>query len=310
MSAQFRKITRMVSLLLALSLAGCLSFPGSAPAEDANAAAYTQAAETIVAELTQNAPQASPTSDEVQVTEVDEGLPPTATDEPLPPTSTPEPTETLPPTSTPEPTETPLPTVPPSPTLTFTATEPPEPNFILSYEDDFSASYGWPVDRLESARFHYTAGGYAINSSVKNDIIFAVRSDAFTDVRVDVSATTKSGPLDSYYGVVCRFINGGNYYLLAVGGDGWYGIGKKVLSQLQFLDQGMDTENIIHTAGVPNQIRADCIKDTLTLYVNGEKMLEVQDKEFTAGAIGLAVGNRTDFEVEILFDDFFVYEPE
>jgi hypothetical protein len=310
MSAQLRKITSIVSLLLVITLTGCLSLPGSAPAEDVNAAAYTQAAETIVAELTQNAPQVSPTSEGSDATPVEEQIPPTATEEPLPPTSTPEPTETLPPTSTPEPTETPFPTEPPTPTATYTPTEPTEPNFVLYYEDDFSASYGWPVDKMNSAKFHYTAGGYAINSSVKDDIIFAVRSDAFDDTRVDVSATTYSGSLDSYYGVVCRFINGGNYYILAVGGDGWYGIGKKVLSQLTFIEEGIDTESIIHTAGLSNEIRADCIKDTLTLYVNGEKMLEVQDKEFSAGAIGLGVGNRTNFEVEILFDDFAVYQPE
>ena len=63
---------------------------------------YTQAAETIVAELTQKAPQASPSPAVIAAL-------PSAT-ETLPPTSTSAPTETLPPTSTPRPTNTPEPT--------------------------------------------------------------------------------------------------------------------------------------------------------------------------------------------------------
>ncbi len=304
MSALYRKIIPILSLILALTLVGCSSLSGSEPTEDPNEISYTQAAETIVAALTQNAPQASPTSSE--------GIssPATATQETLPPSSTPLPTETLPPTSTPVPTDTPFPTETSPPTFTYTPTLPPQPSFFPLFEDDFEQRYGWPIERMESAEFLFTAGGYAIKSRVKNDLVFAVRSDAFADVRIDVDAKVASGPLDSYYGVVCRFMNGGNYYILAVGSDGWYGIGKKVLSQLHFIQEGNDVENIIYTAGLANRIRADCLKDSLSLYVNGEKMLEVIDAEFTAGSIGLVVGNRTDEEVQILFDNFALFEPE
>jgi len=304
MSVQYRKMTPVLSLILTLMLVSCAGISGSEPTEDPNEISYTQAAETIVAALTQNAPQMSPTSSEAA------SSPATAIQETLPPSSTPLPTETLPPTSTPVPTDTSYPTETAPPTFTFTPTTPPQPSFFPVFEDDFEQRYGWPVERMESAEFMFTAGGYAIKSSIKNDLVFAVRSDAYADVRIDVDAKVASGPLDSYYGVVCRFMNGGNYYILAVGSDGWYGIGKKVLSQLHFIQEGYDVENVIYTAGLPNRIRADCLKDSLSLYVNGEKMLEVTDTEFTAGSIGLVVGNRTDSEVQIIFDNFALFEPE
>jgi len=311
MSDHYRKISRILTIILVFMLAACQSITGDEPTEAPNDVSYTQAAETIVAALTENAPKASPTSDEVEKSPV------TATQVIIPPSSTPLPTETLPPTSTPIPTETVVDVVEmeiPTETLPLLDTSIPtslvQPNYLLAFEDDFQQRYGWPVEKMDSYELMYSPGGYTIKSRLKNDLIFAVRSDAYVDVRLDVDGIVTAGSNDSYYGVICRFMNGGNYYILAVGSDGWYGIGKKVLSQLQFIEEGVDTENIIYNAGVPNQIRAECIHDKLTLYINDEKMLEVFDKEFTAGRVGLVVGNRTDEEVSILFDNFAVYQPE
>jgi len=298
---------------MVVMLAACQSITGDEPTEAPNDISYTQAAETIVAALTENAPKASPTSDEI------EKSPATATKDVIPPSSTPLPTETLPPTSTLAPTETEvleteleidLPTETSLPTDVITPTTMIQPNYILAFEDDFRQRVGWPVESEVSFDLLFSPGGYTIKSRLKNDLIFSVRSDAYANVRVDVDGLVTAGSNDSYYGVICRFMNGGNYYILAVGSDGWYGIGKKALSQLRFIEEGHDTENIIYNAFVPNQIRAECIKDRLTLYINDEKMLEVFDNEFTAGKVGLVVGNRTDEEVSILFDNFAVYQPE
>ncbi len=309
MSDNYRKISRILTIILVVMLTACQSIIGDEPTEAPNDISYTQAAETIVAALTENAPKASPTSDEV------EKSPATATQEVIPPSSTPLPTETMPPTSTPSPTETEvlemeLPTETSLPIDEFTPTALIQPNYILAFEDDFRQRVGWPVENKESFDLMFSPGGYTIKSRLKNDLVFSVRSDAYANVRLDVDGLVTAGSNDSYYGVICRFMNGGNYYILAVGSDGWYGIGKKVLSQLQFIGEGVDTENIIYNAFIPNQIRAECIKDKLTLYINDEKMLEVFDNEFTAGRVGLVVGNRTDKEVSILFDNFAVYQPE
>jgi len=309
MSDHYRRVSGVI-IILVFMLAACQGITGDEPTEATNDISYTQAAETIVAALTENAPKASPISDEV------EKSPATATQEVLPPSSTPLPTETLPPTSTPAPTETEvlemeIPTETSLPTnISIPTSSLTQLNYILAFEDDFQQRYGWPVEKMETFELMFSPGGYTFKSRLKNDLVFAVRSDAYADVRLDVDGLVTAGSNDSYYGVICRFMNGGNYYILTVGSDGWYGIGKKVLSQLRFIEEGIDTENIIYNAGVPNRIRAECIKDKLTLYVNDEKMLEVFDKEFTAGRIGLVVGNRTDDEVSILFDNFALYEPE
>jgi hypothetical protein len=310
MHARTGKTVIVLFLVVVLSLAGCQSLVPQPPAEvpttspegeiPAEVLEYTRAVETISAQLTQNAAPAEP-----------EGLP--TTEEPLPPTSTPLPTDTPLPTEPPEPSDTPLPTNTPIPLESPTPTTPPtptEPTWTLAFSDDFTTSRFWVVDSGESFDLRYSAGGYAITNEVVNDIVFSVRTDQLSVMRVETTASFRKGALDSYYGVICNFYNGGNYYIFAVGADGWYGIGKKVTSQLTWMKEGMDTGGTVHTGAVPNKIRGDCTQGTLTLWVNDVQMASVKDTTFFGGAFGLGVGNRKGPMAEVLFDDFSVYIPQ
>jgi hypothetical protein len=278
--------------------------PADAPTQVPDLA-YTHAAETIIAELTANPPPAATQP------LPDAPAQPSPTDESLPPTSTPEPTNTPLPTDTLVPSDTPLPTNTPLPTASPTVTTPPEPNWQLAFEDDFETGVGWSVFKLESVRTHYTQGGYVIFNKIKKDVAWSVRSDQYDNTRVELLASRLSGPLDGgYYGVICRFADGGSYYFFAVGSDGWYGIGKRGVGKMEWLEEGHDTASIVHTGSAPNLIRADCVRNRLTLWVNGEKLIQVQDFSYSAGAVGLGVGTRSEFDYEVLFDDIAIYVPE
>jgi len=264
---------------------------------------YTQAAETISAELTLKAPQETPTilSEVVQAA--------TAT---LPPTSTPEPTETLPPTSTPEPTDTPEPTetaTPDVPTDTPTATNTPEPEFTLFFQDDLKSGF-WPTEKSDAFRMQYTMGGYMISNKVKRDIIYSVHDVPLGDVRVQVTGKRISGPLDGYYGLICNFVNGSNFYFLGVGVDGWYGIGLKQTGQLRFLTEGMDKSGAIKLGGMENDLRAECGQGILSLWVNGVQIASVTDRTLAAGSTGVGVGNRDTAGTEVLFQAFALFTPK
>jgi hypothetical protein len=322
MSNRFRNTVVFVFLMLALVLAGCTgsSKETQAPSAENKDLAYTQAAQTIVVDLTQNAP--------APATEVAMPAPasPTAPVEVLPPTSTPEPTKTPIPTDTPVPTETPLPSNTPTITATWTATKPPEPQFKLVYSDSFSGGF-WPKCEPNSqAILHYALGGYVVQNLVEQDMVYAVRRQLdleFSDLRIEVRASrvqeniggcdtrqglNQYGSIDGYYGVTCRFADGRNYYALVVGSDGWYGIGKKVMNVLTWMASGKDT-SLVHTGNASNLIRADCIGNKLTLWANGEKVAEVEDDTFSAGSFGFVVGTRDDAGYEALFDDLKVYVP-
>jgi hypothetical protein len=302
MPGKIWKLKILVGLSLVILLVGCqLSIPEKS-SEQIPDLAFTQAAQTIIAELTQNAPQeteqlASPTMNELELLA-------SMTAEPtLPSTSTPAPTET------PQPTEPPMPTVAVQPTNTPAPTNIPKPEFVLAFKDDFSSGIYWPIEKEGNVHLVYNANGYNISNYLDKEIAWSVRGEQYADVRVEVTASRVSGAMDGYYGIICQFTDVSHYYLFAVGSDGWYGIGIKQPGKLSFLNEGYNTD-VIYTGNAPNLIRADCLRGDLTLWANGTQLAHVQDKSYNAGAVGMAVGTRSEQEVVVVFDDFAVYVPE
>ncbi len=303
--------------LLVLVLSGCFggsktqtppSAPAGTPVEttavtptvDVNVA-YTQAAETIVAELEHSA---SPTGAMAQA--MPTGTP---TEPPLPPTSTPLPTNTPLPSDTPTPTNTPTVTNTPVPSVSPTSTLPPEPKWKFVSSDTLKTGF-WPRQEGETMSMHYKLGGYLITNDSPETFVWSARSDTYNGVRVEVTGRRVAGPIDGYYGIVCDFADAANYYLLAVGTDGWYGIGLKANGKLVFLAEGRDTTGAVGSGGAENALRADCMPGSLTLWSNGQRLVSIRDVTFTAGAIGLGVGNRKTGGMQALFKDFTIYEPE
>jgi len=275
--------------------------PPIATEEDLDAQ-YTQAAETIIAELTLNAP-------------------PTETLVPDVPKPTLTPTETLPPTSTPFPTKTPLVTNTPMPTATTGVVDQPtqqvsstadsiaELTFKLVYEDDFAWPQGFVDGSSDDFTFHYGMGGYVMLNKVRDDIVWSVRKTPYSDVRVEATGQRISGPRDGYFGVTCRHEDGSNYYALVVGSDGTYGIAKQLGGNLEFIKLEQDTQGRVHSGNGINHVRGDCIGSSLTLYANGHMLMEVEDTTFSAGSVGMAVGTRSREYYEVLYTYIAAYLP-
>ena len=66
----------------------------------------------------------------------------------------------------------------------------------------------------------------------------------------------------------------------------------------------------VNMGNAQNHIRADCIGDTLTLYVNGQQVSTVQDAAFTSGGdVGIFAGTYDTPGADIHFDNFVVTAP-
>jgi len=282
----------LVILAIAMVVAGCLGMPTPlSTSQEMVDLAFTMAAQTIVAEWTLTAPVASATFELSLLTST---LVPTN----IPtPSNTPIPTEIFPPTSFPSSSE----------TAVIQATQ--EQGLILEFEDDFQLHRGWVVQSGVEYDMRYVEGGYAILVSIPHGTIWSVRSPEYADVRLETTVSRNQGPEDGYYGVVCRHVNGSNYYYLVASPGGFYGIGKMSKGQSTWLDRGEDPSGTLLT-GSNDLIRGDCIGDTLTLYANAKILLQVQDTEFKTGEWGLAGGTRTGDGFEALFTKFNLYLPK
>jgi hypothetical protein len=272
-------------ILIAFVISSCQRQETPAPADEA---AYTQVAETVYAELTKNAPQTTQLL-----------LVPTATDTPAPPAMTA--TSTVPlPSSTPLPIFTPLPTSTPAQ---------PTPTPKLVFHDDFKYKTGWANQSGDDYGFGFYQGGYRIYVNILNAAIWSVRELTLDDVIVEVEASQLAGPLDGYYGAVCRFQNGSNYYALVISANNSFGIAKMKAGKFEFLQEGLAQPGVIQVGSVANQIHAECIGNTLTLYTNGQKLVEVQDSDFPTGSTGIVAGTRMKPGMVAFFDNIAVYQP-
>lgn len=173
--------------------------------------------------------------------------------------------------------------------------------------DDFSGKRGWFVELSSRYEIVFTQGGYRILAITKNNPVWSVRSFEQDDVRLEVDAVQLAGPTDGYYGLVCHHQDNENYYLLVVSLDGNFGIGKVKDNELRFLNFTNEYNQLLSSQG--NRLRADCVGDTLKLYVDGEHVLEARDDEFVSGGIGMVVGNRSTSGTDVLFDNFIAIKP-
>ena len=286
----------ILSLAFTLILAGCSRDATQVVQQvDTNAGALdTEIANTVIAQITQTAAAFT--------------LPPPPTASPeiiLPtPTSVPSTATVVPPTFTAVPVE-------PTSTLPATLTPRPEASGTRIWQDDFeSGEYWFTGSKEDSYTFEFLDGAYRIYNNMLGAIVWSIRGDTYTDIRLEVDVLRQKGPDDGYYGLICRYVDSKNYYALVIGSDATSKIAKMENSKLSFIQKGNIPDDFLNGKEEFNRLRADCIGSNLTLYVNDQKVIESQDSSFTSGDVGIGVGNQLiDAGIDVIFDNFEIWLP-
>ncbi len=207
-------------------------------------------------------------------------------------------TATPAPTLTPEPSPTPIPTpIPFSKTL---------------FKDNFSnSSSGWDRARNSKYTLEYKNNTYhvVINEQDAGQAIWI--SNKFKDVSVEVDTQETAGPSDGKIGVSCRNTDDGRMYSFEYSQDGTYGIYKYSSDgTATSLDENQLDPNTITQGGV-NHLEGTCVGDVLTLILNGQPLLQVEDSEYTSGGSGLIVrtGSSGEAGIDVSFTNYLVKGP-
>jgi hypothetical protein len=196
-----------------------------------------------------------------------------------------------------------------TPTL---GSEPGIPSSVLLFSDNFNSGSGeWRlIGSNLGSKISYEHQGLRIIINEINYAYWSTPGKNFGDVREAVSASRLGGPNDNYFGIICRFQAPESYYGFLVSSDGYFGIIKVMNGQFQLLGtQNMEYSDVIIKDRATNRVRGDCIGSSLTLFVNGIQLETVTDRGFQAGDVGLLAGSHEIWGVDILFDDFAVYQP-
>jgi len=183
------------------------------------------------------------------------------------------------------------------------------PGSVL-FQDDFSSiSTGWERMLVNEGVMDYDGGGYRILVNTLQTNFWSTPHKNFTDVRVEVDTGKLAGPDENRIGLVCRF-NGRDYYFFIITSDGYYGAGVFFNGQAILLGHPeLQSSANINKGVAVNHLRADCISNTLTFYVNGFQLVQIQDTTLTEGDIGVLAGTFGTPGVDIIFDNFVVLKP-
>jgi DNA-directed RNA polymerase subunit RPC12/RpoP len=198
-----------------------------------------------------------------------------------------------------------------TPTPAPTAIDTPAPFSKILLKDNFTnPSSGWDKARNSNYTLEYKNGNYHIfiNDPQNGQIVWLTKK--YTDSSIEVGIQQTAGATDSHIGVACRVTDTGNLYSFEYSQDGTYGIYKYSNWNSNPLDEGTLDPNTINQ-GKTNQLEGICSGDTLTLLINGQPILQVQDSEYTTGGIGLIAlpGTSNGTSVDVLFSNLVVKGP-
>ena len=190
------------------------------------------------------------------------------------------------------------------------------------FKDDFSStSSGWDQVNDTDGTTDYTKDAYQIQINTigksGNGMSYwaspNLGSQMPADLRIEVDATKAGGPDDNDFGVICRYTTSNDtpsFYQFMATSDGFVGIMLINGSDQKMISSDkLQPSDLVKQGEASNHVRADCIGNSLTLYVNGKKAASATDSTLTGGDVGLIAGTYSTPGTDILFDNFMVYKP-
>ncbi|MBM3144487.1 MAG: hypothetical protein FJ010_05850 [Chloroflexi bacterium] len=287
-------------LILVLILAACKSESEeltSTATEPAGAVELTQAAQTVIAQLTRSAAAGwTPTLS-----------PPPETNTPTLPPPTPT-GPTLTPSETPLPTTTPLPTITSTPTLV-----PGDPRGELGAPDwqaDFSLESDWYTFDGENASILMWGGNLVLTA--KSTDIFEIWSLSYpflADFYLEYTILTgQECQGRDRYGMVARAPDPDEGYLFGVSCDGAFRLLYWDGEEFTTLRDWTESKFINTGPGVFNRLGIEAVGEKLSLYVNGGLVAEVEDDRLAEGKFGAFIKGENTAGFRVTISDVLYWE--
>jgi hypothetical protein len=185
---------------------------------------------------------------------------------------------------------------------------PVEAEQILLHHDFDALQRSWQTEQ-DGFSLAYVNGAYRVRNNFRNSFVNSALSVSYTDSGVFADARFVDGPTTGYYGTVCRLQDAFNYYAFVIGHDGSFGIIRVQNGNLTFLSESREGI-MIRPAAEVNTVGGICEGNTLTMVVNGQSQVQVQDDTFASGFAGVVVVTRGQPGILVEYDNFMVTMPE
>ena len=181
---------------------------------------------------------------------------------------------------------------------------------ILFFDDFSNPSSGWPTLQTVRGSYNYQPDGYHIVVNEVGGVLWAKTNAKYLDASISVDASLVGNEKNGYFGLLCRIRDDDNFYYFVIRNNGEYTLGKYKDAQFQsLLAEGWKQSSAINLNVQPLHIQADCVGNTLRLYVNNILLDEVTDSDFPAGYSGILAASLDAQEFEAVFNNFLITEP-
>jgi len=181
----------------------------------------------------------------------------------------------------------------------------------ILFEDDFNhVPSGWGISDSPDAVVSYEQGGLRLLVREAGKNIWSVAGQRFSDVRIEVAIRQVAGPEDNLMGIICRYRNRENFYMMFVSRDGYYGMGKVVDSTYTLLGaEQLQYSSMLQSSSWPLRLVAECSGHRLSLSAGDKLLMAAEDDTFDRGDVGVIAGAYREGGVDVLFDNFVVRQP-
>ncbi len=188
--------------------------------------------------------------------------------------------------------------------------KPPQQGDVL-LQDDFSSSQ-WGTGTDKDSSIEYANEGLQVILFTKNYFVWSTPNDQdYQNIHAEVTVTNNNTDPTTAFGIIChQQATTNDFYYFAVTPAGQYAIGKAVTGQKDvFLTNNNEWQDSdLVKANAPSyRVGADCGNDTLTLYVDGQKVDLVSDSTYSTGGVALFTWSGEDVaSANVTFDDFLL----
>ena len=182
---------------------------------------------------------------------------------------------------------------------------------VLFQEDFAQPPRGWftGVSKPGDATMTVAAGAYRVTLKPDGSYYSHVPSLAYGDVRAEVDVTALSGDDWAFAGLSVRSIGQG-FYDFSISPGGQYYVDKMVPGKgYETLVDWSPSAAIKKGLKQTNRLRVDCLGNRLVLYVNGQKVAEIQDSDLPAGYVDLEAVTTKTQAAQFAFDNVVLRRP-
>lgn len=187
---------------------------------------------------------------------------------------------------------------------------PPSGEGDVLFNDDFAAaSSNWALfDTPEGAAYLQQKRLYLDDRGQEKSISTSLLDRQWSDVIIRTRLQRTAGTQNNWMGVTCRQEDESNYYLFAISADGYYLLLKVAEGEVTQL-AGPETSTALNPDRGINLLEARCVETTLTLSVNQQELVSLNDEQFRSGGISLFADSVTGETTSVAFDDFVITAP-